>query len=45
VKNINEMLSGLIQDQIDQAGENALIKAIYVEDEAVKIEIQIPVRR
>ena len=45
VKNINEMLSGLIQDQIDQAGENALIKAIYVQDEAVKIEIQIPVRR
>ncbi len=45
VKNINEMLSGLIQDQIDQAGENALIKAIYVEDEAVKIEIQISVRR
>lgn len=45
VKNINEMLSGLMQDQIDQAGENALIKAIYVQDEAVKIEIQIPVRR
>lgn len=45
VKNINEMLSGLIQDQIDQAGENALIKAVYVEDEAVKIEIQISVRR
>lgn len=45
VKNINEQLSGLIQDQIDQAGENAVIDDIYVQDEALKIEIQIPVRR
>lgn len=45
VKNINEKLSGLLQDQIDQAGENALIKAIYVQDEAVKIDIQIQVRK
>lgn len=45
VKNINEQLSGLIQDQIDQAGENAVINAIYVQDEALKIELQIPVRR
>lgn len=45
VKNINEKLSSLLQDQIDQAGENALIKAIYVQDEAVKIDIQIQVRK
>ncbi|MBE0687618.1 MAG: hypothetical protein IH585_16625 [Anaerolineaceae bacterium] len=45
VKNINEKLSGLIRDQIEESGENALIKAIYVEDEAVKIDVEIPVRR
>ncbi|MDO9087894.1 MAG: hypothetical protein Q7U53_16930 [Anaerolineaceae bacterium] len=45
VKNINEKLSELIRDQVDQAGENALIKAIYVQDEAVKIDIEVPVRR
>lgn len=45
VKNINEQLSELIQDQIDQSGENAIIDAIYVQDEALMIEIQIPVQR
>jgi len=45
VKNINEKLSGLLRDQIAQSGENALIKAIYVDDEAVKIDVEIPVRR
>jgi hypothetical protein len=45
VKNINETLSGLIQDQVSQAGENALIKAIYVKDEALKIDVQIPVKK
>jgi hypothetical protein len=45
VKNINEKLSGLIRDQVGQSGENALIKAIYVEDEAVKIDVEVPVRR
>ncbi|HSM24245.1 MAG TPA: hypothetical protein VK856_05225 [Anaerolineaceae bacterium] len=45
VKNINETLSRLLQDQVDQAGENALIKAVYVQDEAVKIDIEIPVRK
>ncbi len=45
VKNINEQLSGLIQDQIDQAGENAVINAIYVQDEALKIDLLIPLRR
>jgi hypothetical protein len=45
VKNINEKLSELIRDQVDQAGKNAVIKAIYVQDEAVKIDIQVPVKR
>ncbi|PKO07723.1 MAG: hypothetical protein CVU41_00685 [Chloroflexi bacterium HGW-Chloroflexi-3] len=45
VKNINEKLSGLLRDQIAQSGENALIKAIYVKDEAVKIDVEVPVRR
>lgn len=45
VKNINEKLSGLLRDQIAQSGENALIKAIYVDDEAVKIDVEVPVRR
>ena len=45
VKNINEQLSGLIKDQIAQSGENALIKAIYVEDEAVKIDVEVSVTR
>jgi len=45
VKNINEKLSGLIRDQIAQTGENALIKAIYVDDEAVKIDVEVPVSR
>jgi len=45
VKKINEKLSGLIRDQIAQSGENALIKAIYVEDEALKIDVEVPIRR
>ena len=45
VKHINEKLSGLIRDQIEQTGENALIKAIYVDDEAVKIDVEVPVSR
>jgi hypothetical protein len=45
VKDINEKLSGLIRDQVGQSGENALIKAIYVHDDAVKIDVEVPVRR
>ncbi len=45
VKDINEKLSGLIRDQIEESGENALIKAIYVADDAVKIDVEIPVKR
>jgi hypothetical protein len=45
VKDINEKLSGLIRDQISQSGENALIKAIYVAEDAVKIDVEIPVSR
>ena len=45
IKNINEKISGLLRDQIAQTGENALIKAIYVQDEAVKIDVEVPVRR
>jgi hypothetical protein len=45
VKNINETISKLLQDQIDQAGDSAIINAIYVEDDAVKIDIQVPVRK
>lgn len=45
VKKINEKLSGLIRDQVAESGENALIKAIYVEDEALKIDVEVPVRR
>lgn len=45
VKNINEKLSELMRDQVAQSGENALIKAIYVQDEALKIDVEVPVRR
>lgn len=45
VKNINEKLSGIMRDQVAQSGENALIKAIYVQDEAVKIDVEVPVRK
>ena len=45
VKKINETLSNLIQDQIDQNGQGAIVKAIYVQDEALKIDIEIPVSR
>jgi len=45
VKQINEKLSGLIKDQVAQSGENALIKAIYVQDEAVKIDVEVSVTR
>ena len=45
VKQINEKLSGLIKEQVAQSGENALIKAIYVQDEAVKIDVEVSVTR
>ena len=45
VKDINETLSNLIQDQIDQNGSGAIVKSIYIQDEALKIDIEIPVNQ
>lgn len=45
VKDINEKLSGLLNEQIEQSGENALIKAIYVTEDALKIDVEVPVSR
>ena len=45
VKNLNEKLSELLNDQIKLAGENAFIKDIAVTDDAVKIEVAIPLKK
>lgn len=45
VKNLNEQLSGLLNDQVKLAGDNAFIKDIVVTDDAVKIEVAIPLKK
>jgi hypothetical protein len=45
IKKLNEKLSGLLNDQISLAGENAVIKTIIVTDDAVKIDVAIPLRK
>ncbi|GAP10229.1 hypothetical protein BECAL_01392 [Bellilinea caldifistulae] len=45
VKKVNEALSKVIRDQVNQAGEGAVIKSITVEADALKILVEVTVRR
>jgi hypothetical protein len=45
IKDLNEKLSGLLSDQIALSGENALIKTIIVTNDAVIIDVAIPLRK
>ncbi len=45
IKNLNEKLSEVLNDQINLTKETAVIKAIYVKDDALKIDIEVPIKK
>ncbi|GIV67042.1 MAG: LmeA family phospholipid-binding protein [Chloroflexota bacterium] len=45
IKKVNEALSKVIRDQVNEAGEGAVIKSIAVEADALKILVEVNVRR
>ncbi len=45
IQKVNEALSSVIQDQVRESGEAAVIKSITVEGDALKILVEVTVRR
>lgn len=45
IKRVNEALSKVIQDQVKESGEGAVVKSITVEKDALKIVVEVSVRR
>lgn len=45
VKKANEALSRVIEDQVRDAGQDAVIKSITVEKDALKILVEVAIRR
>ena len=45
IKRVNEALSKVIQDQVKESGEGAVVKSITVEKDALKIVVEVTVRR
>lgn len=45
IKKVNEALSGVIQDQVEEAGDGAVVKSMTVEGDALKIVVEVTVRR
>ena len=45
IQKANETLSELMREQVRQADSDAVIKSITVEEEALKIIVEVPVRR
>ncbi|MEN4011875.1 MAG: hypothetical protein AB1453_05850 [Chloroflexota bacterium] len=45
VKKANEALSQVIQDQVRDAGQDAVIKSITVEQDALKILVEVAIQR
>lgn len=45
IKKVNEALSQIIKDQVRESGEGAVIKSMTVEADALKIVVEVNVRR